>query len=322
MPVTLLGDSVSRLVPDFIRIRTMLVRLLPLLLLTACARADVPVFEQIATLEQDSLVEASGLARSQRDSTVFWALNDGGSKARLWALDAEGRHLGRITIEGVKNRDWEDLASFTLDDTPYLLVADIGNNEAKHKSLKLHIVEEPDLSLDNKVKLEPAWSMSAQYPEGPRDAESVAVDIANQQILVLTKRDLPPQLYSVPLKPDKDKLMATRLGSVKTLPWPTKRDVEYAPIRKEWHWQPTAMDISADGTLAAIMTYRWALVYERSPGESWMDTLAKKPTAVSLNGFKDAEAMMFDADNEHMYATVEKRFAPLLRASIPGEQQP
>ena len=99
------------------------------------------------------------------------------------------------------NRDWEDLSSFRIGALAYLLVADTGDNDAKRKHVQLYVVPEPDLDLDDKVKVEPAWKVDFVYPGGPRDAEAVAVDTANQRVLVLTKRTLPPELYEVPLTP-------------------------------------------------------------------------------------------------------------------------
>ena len=38
------------------------------------------------------------------------------------AFDGTGAHRGRIKLEDARNRDWEDIASFTLDGEPWLLV--------------------------------------------------------------------------------------------------------------------------------------------------------------------------------------------------------
>jgi hypothetical protein len=139
-------------------------------------------------LQTGELVEASGLARSQRSPDLLWSMNDGGSKARLHAIDASGFHRGRIKLDDIENRDWEDLSSFDVDGTPYLLIADTGDNDAKRDQVSLHIVLEPDLALDDKVKVDPAWSIHLRYPDGPRDVEAVTVDPARGQVLLLSKR--------------------------------------------------------------------------------------------------------------------------------------
>ena len=49
---------------------------------------------------------------------VLWAVEDSGNPARLYAISRRGRVLARFKVEGAKNKDWEDLASFDLDDIP------------------------------------------------------------------------------------------------------------------------------------------------------------------------------------------------------------
>ena len=152
-------------------------------------------------LESDELVEASGLARSQRSPDLLWSMNDGGSKPRLHAIDGSGFHRGRIRLDDVDNRDWEDLSSFTVDGTPYLLVADTGDNDAERDAVSLHVVLEPDLADDDKVRVDPAWSIDFRYPDGPRDVEAAAVDPGRGQVLLLSKREWPPVLRADPAGP-------------------------------------------------------------------------------------------------------------------------
>ena len=268
-------------------------------------------------LENKDLVEASGLAASRRDPEILWSLNDGGSKPRIFALDLTGAHKGRIELKKARNRDWEDIASFMLDGEPYLLVADVGDNDNRRKKVTFYVVAEPDLGADDKVKLEPAWQVDFRYPDGPRDAEAVAVDAANERVIVLTKRDLPPVLYSVPLRPDSnDTVTANWLGTIESLPRPRRQDVDEAVFTKDWHWQPTSMDLSPDGSLAAILTYRAVYVFRRYPGTGLYDSLSGQAYSLGLGHFRDAESVAFSADSGSIFITVERRHAPLLRIDI------
>jgi hypothetical protein len=270
-------------------------------------------------LESDELVEASGLARSQRSPDLLWSMNDGGSKARLHAIDASGFHRGRIKLDDIENRDWEDLSSFDVDGTPYLLIADTGDNDAKRDQVSLHIVLEPDLALDDKVKVDPAWSIHLRYPDGPRDVEAVTVDPARGQVLLLSKREWPPVLYEVPLfPPSDDTVVAKRLGPIESLPAPTRQDREHAVFTKEWHWQPTAMDISPDGELAVILTYRGVYLYRLDPGLGLYESLSGQAYGFGLGNFRGAESITFSADGNAIFVTLEGRHAPLLRIDING----
>ena len=270
-------------------------------------------------LQSGELVEASGLAHSQRNPDLLWSMNDGGSKARIYAFDGAGFHRGRIKLDNVKNRDWEDLSSFAIDGTPYLLVADTGDNDADRDKVSLHVVLEPDLAEDDKVKLDPAWSIDFRYPDGPRDVEAVVADPARSNILLLSKRDLPPVLYEVPLYPASgDTIVAKRLGPIESLPPPTRQDREHAVFTKEWHWQPTGMDISPDGRLAVILTYRGVYLYHHDPERSLYESLSGQAYRFGLGNFRNAESIAFSADSKSIFVTLEGRHAPLLRIDING----
>lgn len=284
---------------------------------TACdAPADAGPSSVVGQLENPKINEASGIARSQRYPGVFWVINDDGPSV-LYAIDSTGKHRGRVKIKDASNRDWEDLASFTLDGTPYLAVADIGDNEGKRKDVRIYIIEEPEAG-DEKVDF--AWRVEFTYPEGPRDAESIAVDIENRRILVLTKRDVPAALYSVPLQPaTKKRIYAERLGVVASLPQPTRRDLEYAKKLNTWHWQPTAMDISHDNSQAVILTYGGVFLYRRDVGEDWFDAMQRRPVVISKTSNRQAESVAFSEDGNSVYITIEKKHAPVFRLPTTGE---
>lgn len=283
--------------------------------LTSAPRAELVVAGQLTS---DELVEASGLARSQRNPELLWSMNDSGA-ARLYAFDGAGFHRGRVKLDDVKNRDWEDLSSFAVDGTAYLLVADTGDNDARRDKVTLHVVLEPDLAEDDKVKLDPAWSIDFRYPDGPRDVEAAVVDEANARILLLSKRDWPPVLYEVPLYPaTDDTIIAKRLGPIESLPSPTRQDREHAMFTKEWHWQPTGMDLSPDGRLAVILTYRGVYLYHVEPGQDLYEALSGQAYRFGLGNFRNAESVAFSADGKSIFVTLEGRHAPLLRIDING----
>ena len=283
-------------------------------------QAATPLLFTVAgRLENDRIDEASGLARSQREPGVLWTMNDDG-KARLFALDTAGRDKGNVDLKKADNDDWEDLASFTLDGEPHLVVADIGDNQAKRKKVTLYVAREPRPSED-KTKVD--WHVDFKYPDGPRDAESAAVDIDNERVLILSKRDIPPVLYEVPLRSD-DKVTAKWLGTIDSLPKPSRQDVEFAPRTKDWHWPPPGMAISADNRAAVILTYRALYSYLRKPGQDWFEALNTKPVRVGLGNFRNAEAVAFGDDARTVFVTGEDRHARLLRVdlSMPAVSEP
>lgn len=298
--------------------------ILPLLALLAACSPDAPESNQeqgqprvitvlTGRLENRDIDEASGLARSQTSADVFWVINDSG-KPRLHPIDTHGRALGRVKLDDANNADWEDLSSFRLDGEPYLLVADIGDNDNKRKDVRLYFVAEPE---PDAKKADIAWEFEFSYPGGPRDAEAIAVDVDNERVLVLSKRKIPAVLYALPLRPDSSKRQkAERLG-VPALPQPRREDVEFAPKTKNYWWQPTGMDLADDGSAAVILTYRGVFYYPRSADEDWMDALRRKPVALKTGDFGEAESIAFNTDSTSIYVTFENRGAPVIRIDLP-----
>lgn len=300
-----------------------LTRLLPFsfFLLGGCTGPDSPPETRVpllrfavdGRLEDKAIDEASGLARSQRRPGTLWVINDSG-KEFVHAIAADGARREGFELGGAKNRDWEDLAAFTLDGEPYLLVADIGDNDAKRGKRALYVVREP---ADGEDRAKVDWEIDYEYPDGPRDAESAAVDVENERVLILSKRDIPPVLYEVPLRPTDDgKVTARWLGTVTSLEHPTRRDVEFAPRTKDWHWQPTAMDISADNRAAVILTYRYLYYFLRRPEQGWYEALNSTPIRVSLGNFRNAEAAAFADDARTVIVTGEDVHARVLRIDL------
>jgi len=294
--------------------------LLTIAVVCACTPADETAGQPagrtsslVGNLEDKKIDEASGLARSQIDPGQFWVVNDDGP-AVLHAIDSTGAELGHVKISKTDNRDWEDLASFSLNGIPYLLVADIGDNDGERKDVRINVVEEPDPG-ESKVKT--AWSFEFRYPDRPRDAEAVSVDIANERILILTKRDIPAVLYSVPLKPDSGKRQtATRLGAIGSLPQPRRRDVQFAAKTNDYYWQPTSMDISDDNSKAIILTYGGVFLFHREPGDDWLDALQRQAVVVSRTRNRQAESIAFNTTGDAIYITLEQRNAPLFRLKL------
>jgi len=300
-----------------------LTRLLPFsfFLLGGCTGPESPPEPQVpllgftvdGRLEDKAIDEASGLARSQRRPGTFWVINDSG-KETVHAILADGARREGFELGSAKNRDWEDLAAFTLDGEPCLLVADIGDNDAKRGKRTLYVVREP-ADGDHRAKVD--WEIDYEYPDGPRDAESAAVDVENERVLILSKRDIPPVLYEVPLRPSDDgKVTARWLGTVTSLEHPTRRDVEFAPRTKNWHWQPTAMDISADNRAAVILTYRYLYYFLRKPDQGWYEALNSTPIRVGLGNFRNAEAAAFADDARTVIVTGEDVHARVLRIDL------
>lgn len=302
-PAPAAGDIVG----EMHRERAIAVAAALILSIASICRAEVI---RVGDIDSPHIPEASGLACSQQPDRL-WIINDGGSPPALHAVGRDGALHGEVAIDGVQNHDWEDLATYVLDGRSYLIVADIGDNEAQREFVSLHVLEEPDPL--RQARTVPLRTLRFRYPNGPQDAESIAVDAGAKLVYVLTKRSIPAELYTVPLTAEgSEPVVARFLGTVASLPQPSAADVRNAPRLLDWYWQPTAMDFAADGSFASILTYRATYTYARRPEQSWFEALGEPPTAIALTGVLGAEALCAAPDGD-LYVTVEADRPPLYR---------
>jgi hypothetical protein len=290
-------------------ILTLLIALSPL----ALPAGEPPAFKVSGTLQNSKIVEASGLVAGA--DGVYFVHNDG--KRDVFVIDAAGTDLGSFKLDESKNKDWEDITSVPDGDRRLIVIADVGDNQHKRKDVELYFFEEPS-PRDFSVNQEAIHRLKLSYPDGPRDVESVAYDPSSESLLLLSKRDLPPRLYAVPLDRAlaEEKLEAEFLAEVPGFRPPTKQDILTHPKRGLWVSQPTGMDISPDGKLAAVLTYRSLYLFQREDGESWAEAFQRQPREfVGPPGTHD-EAVAFSADGKTIYVTTERRPAPIYRLEL------
>ncbi|HEY4582754.1 MAG TPA: hypothetical protein VIG88_07820 [Lysobacter sp.] len=259
------------------------------------------------------LRETSGLVVSRRHDDMLWLHDDGGNPARLFAVNRDGDRVATLRVEGVPKTDWEDIAAFQREGRDYLLLADTGDNGGLRRTLQLHAIEEP-AKLEN-ARVRPAWSIAFRWPDGPRDCEAVTVDARRGEVLLVSKRRQPPELFRLPLRPNADPpVTAERIGRLR-MPRelaPRGGTDERAPLAA----QVTAASVSPDGRRLAVMTYRYLLVYDRQGDEDWARAVARPPRVEALPWLPQAEAMGWDRDSRHVFATGEFVPAPLYRIDV------
>ena len=257
----------------------------------------------VGNLENKKISEASGLASSRLYPGLLWAINDGGDDPLLYAVGIDGADLGTFRVEGAENFDWEALASFRWQDTAYLLIADVGDNWEQRQTATLYVVKEPAITttgIDNGSVASIAWQIRFKYEDGPQDCEAVAVDAARQHVMLLSKRRLPPVLYELALQPiDPDTIaVAHRLSTVP-------------------HFNgPTAMDLTADGLSAVVLTYNNGYLFKRKQNEDWPSAFKRKPQRLRFDTLFQQEAVSFGFYGKSVFVTSERLPAPLVRIDL------
>lgn len=290
----------------------------------ACSEKPAATAENAGRLFHQGSHETSGLAASRRAPDLLWTHNDSKGPPVLTAIGTDGRRRGTLRIQGVKNTDWEDIASFVLDGRPWLLVADTGDNNGKRKDCSLLVVAEPDptaLSAEMELTATVAWRIPVSYPDSPHDCEAVAVDPREEKVFLFTKRTAPPAVYSLPLRPPSAAGAAPAaelVAQLNHIPQPNSRQKVLPTPTGRFRAFVTGADIAGDLSAAAVLTYGDALLFPRRPGESWATTFARQPVVLGPHNLPQAEAAGFSADSRALYVTSERKDPLLLRYRLPA----
>jgi hypothetical protein len=275
-------------------------------------------FELAGFVNNPALDEISGIETARNGD--FYVHNDEG-KPLLYVIDNRGTFRTAIELEGARNRDWEDLTIAALPERRWLVAGDIGDNDAVRKSVRLYFAVEPSADADGGYpdRLEVSHEVSIRYPDGPRDCEALAYDPGSGLLLFMTKRDRIPRLYGVPLDEalGRESAELEFLAEVPTLSPPTAAEILRGGKKAFWLSQPTGMDISADGSTAAIITYRSLYLYTREAGESWADAFQRKPREYPGPPGVYEEAVTIDGTSGAVYITTERIPTPLYRLRTP-----
>jgi hypothetical protein len=191
------------------------------------------------------LAESSALVVSPAHAGVLWSLNDSDNPAELFATDTAGRALGRVTVRGAADRDWEALAAGPCPrgTAQCLYIGDIGDNERKHPFLTIYRLPEPDPARDSTVTV--LDTLRVAYPDSARDAESMAVDARGDLWIVSKELIRAPRIYHVPAAAWRAGVVA-KASLVGILPIPSEAGIDHWTTDASW------MD---DGRALAVRTY-------------------------------------------------------------------
>jgi hypothetical protein len=278
--------------------------------LAMAAHAAEPAFQPLTTVSDPELPELSGLAASRRWPGVYWAHNDSGDGPRLLAFNRRGQVIARIEIEGAEAMDWEDIALYEREGRNWLAIGDIGDNLAFRDMATIYLLPEPALDAS---RARPQRRLDFRYPDGPRDAEGLAVDAEGGHILVMEKGGPRAGIYRLPLDAGPGVQTAQRLATLE-LPVPGKLPPAAPLSAPRARVSVTAMDLSRNGLYLAMISYSRLFCFDRAPGEGWTEALARPPRSWPLPRRGGLEAMAIEADGRSVVVAPEGIPTPVLRA--------
>lgn len=253
------------------------------------------------TIQNSSVIEASGIVASRMNANVLWTHNDSGNPARIFPMTSAGTNLGTYSISGATNIDWEDIAvgPGPAAGVQYLYIGDIGDNGAIRSSVSIYRVPEPvvsDTQSPASVSVSGAVKFNFTYPGGARDAESLFVDPLTSDIYIISKRENPHHLYRAAYSQQNDSYAALAQMTMFT----------------DSYWL-TGADISPNGNEIIVRGSETAsgIMFLRPPGGSITDAFNTTPISIPLHAEGQGEAIGFDPNGRGYYTTSEGSGQPI-----------
>ncbi len=250
-------------------------------------------------VDSQALTEMSGMTASAIHNNRYWAHNDSGDRARLFAFDGNGTVLSELKIKGAGAFDWEDMDSFRDGSDGFLLVGDIGDNMAFRPFTDVYLVKEPTELKSPTTEGQVLRHFILNNEDGPRDAEALAVDGRARFVYILSKRDTHPRLYrfsldALPGQP----VPLNYLGEVRSIPSVDKHQAQ--GTGRISHFSPTAMAFSPEGDAAIIVTLRNTYYFPRATNQTWLQALNETPMVVKVKRMPQIEAGTFSRDGAQL----------------------
>lgn len=261
--------------------------------------------QELARIKDTEINEISGVASSYNNPGTFWVHNDSGDSPRIFLVDKSGNTLTVGTIANASANDWEDIASFQLNGTSYLVIADIGDNASARSQYSLYIIEEPKPNTDGTYPstFPILRRINFTYDTGAQNCESLAVDVQSGKIIMVSKTSYGGTqkiryVHQLPL--------SVASGTVTEV---AQKIQQFGTIAEA----TTGMDISNDGRYAIIHTVLDGnFEFTRNQNETWAEAFVKEPRRIGIPEDRGFEAICYGTNGVDLYLMKEGLNSPIL----------
>jgi hypothetical protein len=252
---------------------------------------NIPTFGErrnLGTIQNDAIIEASGIAASYKNIGVLWTHNDAGDQNRIFALDTNGNNLGEYFIYGVTNRDWEDIAVGPGPDSSksYIYIGDIGDNNAEYTFKYIFRIEEPSVNVGQdsiSSTILNVEKITFYYPDNPRNAEVLMIDSLTKDLYFVSKKNTKVRLYKIPYPQSTSQNIQAEIAAYLTMPNDPESDEPFNHI--------TAGDISQDGNEILLKTYRNIYYWYRNQTQTIAEAMSADPQILPfLNSIDETQS--------------------------------
>jgi hypothetical protein len=249
----------------------------------------------LGKVSSPAITEASGIAASKTLPGHFWTHNDSGNQPEVFLLDNKGELVSTIHLEGVKNRDWEDIAEGAgpIPNKQYVYVGDIGNNARLDIHTRIYRFPVPTPVPAANVNIKPDV-LNIVFPDDPRDAETLMIDPISSCLYVVSKREKAVGIYKAAVLnfKDGDKVTLEKVGTV------------------PYTWI-TAGDISRDGHHIVIKDKNHIYAWDRKQGETVEAAMSRPAKVLPYIPEKQGEGVSIMPDNSGYVTVSEGKDQPL-----------
>ncbi|OJW13887.1 hypothetical protein [Mucilaginibacter sp. 44-25] len=247
--------------------------------------------------------ELSGLAAGRTNAGLLYTHEDSGNGPEVYITDAKGRDLGRIILDGVNNRDWEDIVCGPGPDATknYIYVAEIGDNDVAYRSVSIYRFVEPDLTGANAqtVKHVTPEIIPCVYPGGALNAETLMIDPLTKDLYIATKQVSKSTLY------------------VARYPQSTNSTTTLTPLANFPFDLLTAGDISADGSEIVIRNTGQIWYWKRQANESVVNAMLRQPQDAPYGRDEpQGESICFSAIGDGYFTISETKKSPAYKNTL------
>jgi hypothetical protein len=255
--------------------------------------------------------ESSGIATASRSDAYFWTHNDSGDNARIFAVDRQGRTLATLKIPGAKNIDWEAIARTRgVGGEPVLLLADIGDNNAKRTEISLYRVPEPAIDFSRTGQAGStgtAERFDLRYPDGAKDCETLLAE-PDGRLYLVTKNLTGSQVFAAPhpLIAGRANLLR-KVGDINFATLPTSAKTLKGQVSR---LLATDGAVSPDGKRMVVRSYVDAYEWD-IPNGDLAAALKTKPRHIALPETRQGEGITYTRDGGGFLTTSEGEGAPV-----------
>ena len=253
----------------------------------------------IGKIENNIIEEASGLVESVENSNSLWTHNDGGDGPFLYLISSfDAKILKKISLVGIKNEDWEDLAigpSILGDTSTYIYLGDIGDNKKNKTIKKIYFFREPKIkNFDNElIEINDIKTISFYSEKKIENFETLMIDPNSKELFLIAKNKKKKQnIYKI----DTENIEIDKIQKAK----------KYLTLNlKNLKGEITGGEISRNGQKCLIKTYKNVFLWERKKDEKWKNIWSQAPKILKYIPESQGEAICWSND-ENAYFTLSE----------------